>query len=406
MNRTTLRNAAIHLMATGSLAAQNAELEAFELANDGKMLLKENFAKQMPTVHKDLGEFKVLQGKLPSGLDKVNKQALVAYLNSDKEIPASLRLSAILKLRMGTERIYGDSDVFDPSDPAVLNSLKNNGSLPKPSPSSPSFASRLNDLSRSVGLIVRTDSISNGFNGPSLLAAGYGFSNNLCVGTPDFDKPCVQNSGTGFLTSDAQVVTAGHCVDMLGKDLSIIFGYSDELPVEHANDGIVITVRLKEPDVVIRKLTFLDKPIAGDYAKKGDWALFKIEDKVPDSLHPLELNEEDSMPPDGQNLVMLGHPAGLPLRAATKGRILFRDKTHFMTNLDAFIGNSGSPVFNGATWKIEGILTNGGSDFTKVNAAGCSEWVVVAEEPDAVAKGLEGEKVGRILPVVAAKKNH
>jgi hypothetical protein len=189
-------------------------------------------------------------------------------------------------------------------------------------------------------------------------------------------------------------------VDDIGVNLSIIFGFTDKLVQQPVGNGNVIWVRLTSPEVVIRKLTLIKKPNSSRYAVDGDWALLKIDEEVPDLLRPLDLNEEKSLPAEDQNLFMIGHHCGLPLRVATKGKILSTTDTIFRTNLDAFIGNSGSPVFNGSTWKVEGILIRGGEDFKQVDTGNGKEWFVVPEIPD----GDDGEKVGKISFVVAAKE--
>ena len=42
---------------------------------------------------------------------------------------------------------------------------------------------------------------------------------------------------------------------------------------------------------------------------------------------------------------------------------------HFVANLDAYGGNSGSPVFNSDTHEVEGVLVRGDTDF--VLQGGC-----------------------------------
>jgi hypothetical protein len=62
-------------------------------------------------------------------------------------------------------------------------------------------------------------------------------------------------------------------------------------------------------------------------------------------------------------LAIIGHPYGLPSITAINGHVLENDKPHvFSTDLDAFAGNSGSPVINTRTYEIEGIFIRGGVD--------------------------------------------
>jgi hypothetical protein len=79
----------------------------------------------------------------------------------------------------------------------------------------------------------------------------------------------------------------------------------------------------------------------------------------------------------GTQLVIVGHPLGLPMKAADMATVklpneqemqeLFKTiklrKNYFTANLDSYGGNSGSPVFNKKTGKVEGILIQGADDF-------------------------------------------
>jgi hypothetical protein len=59
-------------------------------------------------------------------------------------------------------------------------------------------------------------------------------------------------------------------------------------------------------------------------------------------------------------LSMIGHPFGLPAKLSRKARTLINNplRGSFLTSLDAFDGNSGSPVFN-ANNEVVGILIGG-----------------------------------------------
>jgi hypothetical protein len=66
----------------------------------------------------------------------------------------------------------------------------------------------------------------------------------------------------------------------------------------------------------------------------------------------------------GDNLAMIGAPSGLPLKLADGAKVTINSATTwFGTNLDAFGGNSGGPVYNTAGLNmIEGILVRGRVD--------------------------------------------
>lgn len=97
---------------------------------------------------------------------------------------------------------------------------------------------------------------------------------------------------------------------------------------------------------------------------------------------------------DSDPLYIVGCPVGLPLKHA--GKAVVRDnspKAYFIANLDAYGGNSGSPVFSADDQQqVEGILVRGAPDFER-HPSGCLLSKVC---PDT---GCEGEHVLRIRQI-------
>ncbi|HAU89128.1 MAG TPA: serine protease, partial [Elusimicrobia bacterium] len=70
----------------------------------------------------------------------------------------------------------------------------------------------------------------------------------------------------------------------------------------------------------------------------------------------------------------------------------FSKSGYFVADLDTFGGNSGSPVFNTRTKKIEGILVRGDEDFLD-SPAGCTTMATYEQT------GGRGEDVTKISEV-------
>jgi V8-like Glu-specific endopeptidase len=71
-------------------------------------------------------------------------------------------------------------------------------------------------------------------------------------------------------------------------------------------------------------------------------------------------------------LVVIGHPSGLPQKVSDDGQILNnKEEDFFVTNLDTFGGNSGSPVVDLNSGMIEGILVRGEEDYIYDFKKGC-----------------------------------
>jgi len=68
--------------------------------------------------------------------------------------------------------------------------------------------------------------------------------------------------------------------------------------------------------------------------------------------------------PDGEPLFVIGHPCGLPQKFADGAVVRSNHPAaFFVANLDTYGGNSGSPVFSGKTYQLEGLLVRGQKDF-------------------------------------------
>jgi len=99
-----------------------------------------------------------------------------------------------------------------------------------------------------------------------------------------------------------------------------------------------------------------------------DWAVVQVQRRVTGQT-PIRISEKSGVA--GDPVYVIGHPcglpkkiAGLPLTPEDRGAIITErsQPSFFVTNLDAFGGNSGSPVLN-SEHAVLGILVRGQADF-------------------------------------------
>src|SRR5690606_9471012 len=69
----------------------------------------------------------------------------------------------------------------------------------------------------------------------------------------------------------------------------------------------------------------------------------------------------------GEKIVIIGHPSGLPLKIAGGAEVKFLEANYFVANIDAYGGNSGSPIINLSNGLVEGILARGEEDYITTN---------------------------------------
>lgn len=200
--------------------------------------------------------------------------------------------------------------------------------------------------------------------------------------------------GTAWVLDEHHMVTAGHCVPAAGVDEVVcVFGFAlgadGETPTCFGPEQVAF------PSAALSSRELAE---AGD----GDWAVLRFEQPLP--APPLKVRTEGEVVV-GEAVWMLGHPCGIPLKYAP-GAIVTGHKNddRFFATLDAFAGNSGSPVFD-ARHQVVGVLVRGAEDWAP-RADGLAAQVYLATGASAGVLGEEVMKLDRFLarrPVVAAQ---
>lgn len=184
-------------------------------------------------------------------------------------------------------------------------------------------------------------------------------SDFLCHDVKYADDPSLDYACTGFLVAPDLIATAGHCMVNSGQSrnekqtycetFSWLFDYQDD------GNGHVQTVNLSTANLYeCRKVVYA---IHEEEPPYRDFALVQLKRPVTDRT-PLVLSKQKIQP--GDAVRMIGYPLGQPAKLSRDAHILLNNisKQSFITNLDAFEGNSGSPVFN-AQNEVIGILVGG-----------------------------------------------
>ena len=227
--------------------------------------------------------------------------------------------------------IYGGDDRLD------LYQLQNEG---------------VRKLADSTVALMRSGKVTVKDGTAQLLTESFSERDNLCPEEP-FAGQKTAAFCSGSLVGPDLVMTAGHCVtsEEACKDVKFVFGFAV------AKEGVA-------PDSVPAGEVYgCAKLIGREQVGNGaDWAIVQL-DRAVSGHAPLKINRSGAIE-KGAPLLVIGHPAGLPLKVA--GGASVRDagpEGYFVANLDTYGGNSGSAVFNAKTGMIEGILVRGEQDF-------------------------------------------
>jgi len=207
----------------------------------------------------------------------------------------------------------------------------------------------------------------------SLMTKNYGETLGLCPGEKFRDQP-IGAFGSGSLVADDVVMTAGHCVknETECRNMKIVFGYA----IKTAGGTAVTTLPAQEVygcKKIIQRLQRGEPgfPVPSGDSHGADWALIQLDRKVT-GHKPLPVSLEQPLK-KGDKVFVIGYPTGLPLKVADNASITnVSMKESFLSDLDTFGVNSGSPVFNAATGQIIGVLSGGAVDF-KDTPNGCRE---------------------------------
>ena len=228
----------------------------------------------------------------------------------------------------------------------------------------------LQTISDSVVSLWKSANVSE-YDGKCKLATRkFGEALNLCSGELFREQP-VGAFCSGVLVSEDMVLTSGNCIKDTAdcKNVKLVFGY--KVPA-HGEDAATTMPKNEVYDCS----AIVKRHVSGESASTlavgddigPDYSLLKLDRKVT-GHKPLPISRRDSLTKNSE-VVIIGHPAGLPLKVTmTRVRDVSK-RGYFMAELEPLGGNSGSLVFNRATAKIEGIQMRTPSNGVKT-PAGC-----------------------------------
>jgi V8-like Glu-specific endopeptidase len=239
-------------------------------------------------------------------------------------------------------------------------------------------------LADSTVALIFKESLRASGDRVAISGRSYGASNMLCTSEPFYDQSAAAFC-SGFLVAPNTMVTAGHCItnndDCAG--VAFVFGYRYNSATEAPSEVSASEV------YSCKRVVHTQHPNAG-----ADFAVVELDRPVV-GHQPLAVRQSGSVQV-GDELVVIGHPSGLPTKIAdgAKVRTSSAGTGYFVANLDTYGGNSGSAVFNAKTLEVEGILVRGEADF-KPSPKRCYVSNTCTND------GCRGEDVTRITEAMA-----
>ena len=252
-------------------------------------------------------------------------------------------------------------------------------------------APKIKKLSQSLAMIINKDSLRDGIIQTEKLTDPNG--SNICP-DEDFADSTSVHSCTGFLVGKDLIASAGHCF-MTESDCAerlVVFGVLNS------------TVTSKGYKINLTNVYECKEIVASAFADtSADFSIIRLTKKVK-NIAPLKVRETGSVG-ISEKVFMLGHPLGMPLMLSNKATVTESlDSNFFRADLDSFVGNSGSPVFNNDTLEVEGILVRGQDDFNLDVSKNCNRLTRYVPKVNGVA-GEDVTRINAILPTINGPKN-
>lgn len=241
------------------------------------------------------------------------------------------------------------------------------------------WQARVLHTNESVGMIVERDYLSQVTDSLYQIdhSVKLGQLYRLCPGEAFAEQP-VSGVGTAFILPNGQMATADHVFERPLEDYAVVFGYET-----------VNALGTVDAFIPIRDVYFPQRTLIRD--GELDVAIFEVDRPLRRKGLPLRTTRDM---PLREPIYMVGHPNGLPTKAAINARTLSEEFHYLYTSLDAFQGNSGSPVCHFQTGEVIGILVAGNRDY---EWTGSCNRVATCRYPY-----CDGEKVLRIDAVIKA----
>jgi hypothetical protein len=159
---------------------------------------------------------------------------------------------------------------------------------------------------------------------------------------------------SGFLVGPDLIATAGHCIpdSRACANTRFVFGYAQK------GSGLSATSVSTADIYSCRRL------ISSANSSTSDFAVIQLNRAV-SGRKPLSIRRSGAIA-DRSPLTLIGHPFGLPVKIASGGEAVVSPGPRlgrFLASVDAFAGNSGSPVIHSVSGQVEGILVSGEPDY-------------------------------------------
>lgn len=215
----------------------------------------------------------------------------------------------------------------------------------------------------STASMIPKEYVLNKNNRVEITAPLYKNLYNLCP-SERFRNQLTASTCSGTLIASDIILTAGHCFSHGNLECNGNFWVFDY----HASSANQEKITIPSSSIYKCKKIMVKENLH-DPNQMIDFALIKLDREVKDRA-PVKIRLSGTIRAN-EKIVLIGNPRGLPTKIAGGAQVKDVFSGYFLSNVDAFLNNSGSGIFNQKTGELEGILVSGLHDF-ETNATGCT----------------------------------
>jgi hypothetical protein len=180
----------------------------------------------------------------------------------------------------------------------------------------------------------------------------------------------LRNNCTAILVSPKHLLSAGNCINEHFCTNDLYYWMFDN---DLKTDGPQIETNSRKNFYRCKKVV----KRAFDRNSGVSYILFELEKEVK-NIEPVKFRRSGRMGVN-EEVIVLGHPQGLPLKIADHAQALDQNETHFILNSDISGSTRGAAIINAKNYELEGIMVYGTANYESSGDA-CKKSTVLRDE--------------------------